>query len=185
MLKFNAQELTDYSRLEEALFVQRHINTKPWQLSINVLSCFPQGTVLIHNAQELTDYSRSEEDKLAALIQGIADSGATVVAAGSAIGEMAMHFLEKQGIMVLRCFSARNRQANLSTSHVRCCTVGWCAHRYDALLPWGSTVLLCFWPVRPPEILTPLSKTLHLAMHVIAVRAGASAGHLLSNAHAS
>lgn len=108
MLKFNAQELTDYSRLEEARPVQRHIDTQPWQLSINVLSCFPQGTVLIHNAQELTDYSRSEEDKLAALIQGIADSGATVVAAGSAIGEMAMHFLEKQGIMVLR--SASNHE---------------------------------------------------------------------------
>lgn len=63
---------------------------------------FAQGTVLIHNAQELQDYSRSEEDKLAALIQGIADSGASVVAAGSSIGEMAMHFLEKHGIMVLR-----------------------------------------------------------------------------------
>lgn len=59
--------------------------------------------MLIHNAQELQDYSRSEENKLAELIQGIADSGATVVAAGSSIGEMAMHFLEKHGIMVLRC----------------------------------------------------------------------------------
>ncbi len=67
------------------------------------LRAFPaQGTVLIHNAQELTDYSRSEEDKLSSLIQGIVDSGATVVAAGAAIGEMAMHFLEKAGVMVLR-----------------------------------------------------------------------------------
>jgi T-complex protein 1 subunit theta len=71
--------------------------------SILTRLCSLQGTVLIHNAQELQDYSRSEENKLAELIQGIADSGATVVAAGSSIGEMAMHFLEKHGIMVLRC----------------------------------------------------------------------------------
>lgn len=64
--------------------------------------------MLIHNAQELQDYSRSEENKLAELIQGIADSGASVVAAGSSIGEMAMHFLEKHGIMVLRCGALRH-----------------------------------------------------------------------------
>lgn len=62
-----------------------------------------QGTVLIKNAKELTDYSRSEEDKLGQLIQSLADSGATVVVAGAAIGEMAMHFIEKHGLMAIRC----------------------------------------------------------------------------------
>lgn len=61
-----------------------------------------QGTVLITNAEELTSYSRSEEDKIEELVRGIADAGARVVVAGSAIGEMAMHFLEKYGIMVIR-----------------------------------------------------------------------------------
>ncbi len=37
-----------------------------------------QGTVLIKNAEELEGYSRSEEDRLEALIKGIADSGARV-----------------------------------------------------------------------------------------------------------
>ena len=39
-----------------------------------------QGTVLIKNAEELEGYSRSEEDRLEALIKGIADSGARVPA---------------------------------------------------------------------------------------------------------
>ena len=58
--------------------------------------------MLIQSAKELTDYSRSEEDKLGHLIQSVADSGATVVVAGAAIGEMAMHFIEKAGLMAIR-----------------------------------------------------------------------------------
>ena len=58
--------------------------------------------MLIKNAEELEGYSRSEEDRLEALIKGIADSGARVVAAGSAIGDMALHFIEKYGMMALR-----------------------------------------------------------------------------------
>jgi hypothetical protein len=37
---------------------------------------FAQGTVLIHSGAELETYSRSEEDRLEALIAGIAASGA-------------------------------------------------------------------------------------------------------------
>jgi chaperonin GroEL (HSP60 family) len=61
-----------------------------------------QGTVLIRSAEELEGYSRSEEDRLEALIKGIADSGARVVVAGSAIGDMALHFIEKYGMMAVR-----------------------------------------------------------------------------------
>ncbi len=52
--------------------------------------------MLIKNAEELQGYSLEE------LIKGIADSGARVVAAGSAIGDMALHFIEKYGMMALR-----------------------------------------------------------------------------------
>ena len=44
----------------------------------------------------------SEEEQLESYIKGIADSGARVVVSGGAIGEMAMHFLEKHGLLVLR-----------------------------------------------------------------------------------
>lgn len=61
-----------------------------------------QGTVLIRSAEELEGYSRSEEDRLEALVKGIADTGARVVVAGSAIGDMALHFIEKYGMMAVR-----------------------------------------------------------------------------------
>lgn len=46
--------------------------------------------------------NRSEENKLEEYIKGIADAGTKVVVSGSAIGEMALHFLEKYGMMVIR-----------------------------------------------------------------------------------
>lgn len=58
--------------------------------------------MLIRSAEELEGYSRSEEDRLEALIKGIADTGARVVVAGSAIGDMAMHFIEKYDMMAVR-----------------------------------------------------------------------------------
>lgn len=61
-----------------------------------------QGTVLIHNAEELQSYSRGEEDKMEAAIKSIADAGVGVIVSGSAIGEMALHFIEKYNIMAIR-----------------------------------------------------------------------------------
>lgn len=61
-----------------------------------------KGTVLIKSAEELENYSKSEEAKLEEYIKGIADSGARVVVSGSAVGEMALHFLEKYGLMVIK-----------------------------------------------------------------------------------
>lgn len=61
-----------------------------------------KGTVLIKSAEELENYSRSEEDRIEEIIKGIADTGAKVVVAGSSFGEMAMHFIEKYGLMAVR-----------------------------------------------------------------------------------
>lgn len=44
----------------------------------------------------------SEEDRLEGYIKAIADAGARVVVSGGAIGEMAMHFLEKYRLMAIR-----------------------------------------------------------------------------------
>uniref|UniRef100_A0A383VL87 CCT-theta n=1 Tax=Tetradesmus obliquus TaxID=3088 RepID=A0A383VL87_TETOB len=61
-----------------------------------------KGTVLIKSAEELEGYSRSEEEKLEQYVKAIADSGAKVIVSGGAIGEMAMHFIEKYGLLALR-----------------------------------------------------------------------------------
>jgi T-complex protein 1 subunit theta len=61
-----------------------------------------KGTVLIRSGEELEKYAQGEEDALEKCVKAVADAGVKLVVAGSSVGEMAMHFLEKYGIMVLR-----------------------------------------------------------------------------------
>ena len=61
-----------------------------------------QGTVLIRNAEELQGYSRGEEDKLEAVIRSISEAGVGVIVSGAAIGEIALHFIEKYKILAIR-----------------------------------------------------------------------------------
>lgn len=64
-----------------------------------------KGTVLIKTAKELTDFSRGEESLLEEQIKGIADSGAKVVVSGGKIGDLALHYLNKYGLMAVRLSS--------------------------------------------------------------------------------
>lgn len=64
--------------------------------------CHVQGTVLIRNAEELQSYSRGEEERMEASIRGISEAGVGVVVSGAAIGEMAMHFVDKFKMMAIR-----------------------------------------------------------------------------------
>lgn len=61
-----------------------------------------KGTVLIRSGEELEKYAQGEEDALERCVKAVADAGVGLVVSGSAVGEMALHFLEKYGIMVLR-----------------------------------------------------------------------------------
>lgn len=64
-----------------------------------------KGTVLLKSASDLLQYNKSEEKKMEEVIQGIADSGATAVIGSGAISEMALHYLDKAGIMVIKIIS--------------------------------------------------------------------------------
>ena len=64
-----------------------------------------KGTVLIKTAQELTDFSKGEESLLEKQIKEIADSGAKVVVSGGKIGDLALHYLNKYGLMGVRLTS--------------------------------------------------------------------------------
>jgi len=64
-----------------------------------------KGTVLIKSAQELTDFSKGEEDLLEKQIKDIVDSGAKVVVSGGKIGDLALHYLNKYGLMAVRLTS--------------------------------------------------------------------------------
>jgi len=64
-----------------------------------------KATVLIKSAEELMSYNKSEEEMMEDAIRGIAESGVKMIVAGGTVSEMAMHFLERYKIMVIRIMS--------------------------------------------------------------------------------
>jgi T-complex protein 1 subunit theta len=61
-----------------------------------------KGTVLMKNADDLKNYNKSEEKKMEEIIKSIADSGVKVLVAGGSVSEMALHFIERYGMLCLR-----------------------------------------------------------------------------------
>ncbi|EPQ55239.1 T-complex protein 1 [Gloeophyllum trabeum ATCC 11539] len=64
-----------------------------------------KGTVLIHNKDEMLNFTRGEEQQLEKVLKEIADSGVKVIIAGSNVGELAMHYLNRLNIAVLKVLS--------------------------------------------------------------------------------
>jgi len=62
-----------------------------------------KGTVLLKSAEELKNYNRSEEESLERVIKDIAATGVNFLICGQAVGELALHYLEKYKIMTLKC----------------------------------------------------------------------------------
>ncbi|KAK0549045.1 T-complex protein 1 subunit theta [Tilletia horrida] len=72
---------------------------------IDISQTETKGTVLLHNAKELSQFSRGEEQQLEKIIREIADSGVRVVVAGSTVGELALHFLNRFDILCIKVLS--------------------------------------------------------------------------------
>lgn len=64
-----------------------------------------KGTVLLHNAKEMMDFTKGEENQLEIIIKELHDSGLRVVVAGSTVGELALHYLNRFGILVVKVLS--------------------------------------------------------------------------------
>ncbi|KAH7038101.1 chaperonin Cpn60/TCP-1 family [Microdochium trichocladiopsis] len=64
-----------------------------------------KGTVLLHNAKEMMDFSKGEEAQLETSIKELHDSGIRVVVAGSTVGELALHYLNRYDILVIKILS--------------------------------------------------------------------------------
>ncbi|KYK57761.1 T-complex protein 1, theta subunit [Drechmeria coniospora] len=64
-----------------------------------------KGTVLLHNAKEMMDFSKGEETQLETAIKELHDSGLRVVVCGDKIGDLAMHYLNRFGILAIRILS--------------------------------------------------------------------------------
>lgn len=73
--------------------------------SIEAAAPETRGTVVIKTADELKAYNKGEERMMEETIKGIADTGVKVIVAGGSISEIAMHFIEKYGMMSIKVLS--------------------------------------------------------------------------------
>ncbi|XP_044757283.1 T-complex protein 1 subunit theta [Coccinella septempunctata] len=69
---------------------------------VDIMQTETKGTVLIKTAEELTSFSRGEENLLELQIKAIADTGAKVIVSGAKFGDMALHYVNKYGLMAVR-----------------------------------------------------------------------------------
>lgn len=69
---------------------------------IEASSSEAKGTVLINNATELMNYNKSEEKKMEEVIEGISATGVKAVFCQGSISEMALHFIDKFGILAVK-----------------------------------------------------------------------------------
>lgn len=72
---------------------------------IDISQTETKGTVLLQNAQEMVDYTKGEEDRLETAIKELYDSGLRVVVAGSSVGDLALHYLNRFNILVIKILS--------------------------------------------------------------------------------
>ncbi|MCJ1337323.1 T-complex protein 1 subunit theta [Bachmanniomyces sp. S44760] len=72
---------------------------------IDISQTETKGTVLLHNAKEMLDFTKGEETQLEVAIKELHDSGLRVVVAGASVGELAMHYLNRFGILVVKVLS--------------------------------------------------------------------------------
>ncbi|KAF3394058.1 putative T-complex protein 1 subunit theta [Penicillium rolfsii] len=72
---------------------------------IDISQTETKGTVLLKNAQEMVDFTKGEEDRLEIAIKELYDSGLRVVVAGSTVGDLAMHYLNRFNILVIKILS--------------------------------------------------------------------------------
>jgi len=86
--------------------------TKATKAKVGVFSCpvdisqtETKGTVLLHNAKEMMDFTKGEEQQVEQIIKELHDSGMRVVVAGSTVGELALHYLNRYNILVIKVLS--------------------------------------------------------------------------------
>ncbi|KAF2995557.1 T-complex protein 1 subunit theta [Curvularia kusanoi] len=86
--------------------------TKASKAKVGVFSCpidisqtETKGTVLLHNAKEMMDFTKGEEQQVEQAIKELHDSGIRVVVAGSTIGELAQHYLNRYNMLTIKILS--------------------------------------------------------------------------------
>ena len=73
--------------------------------AIDVPATETKGTALIESAKDLMEYAKKEEGVMEELVGKLAKAGVNCVVTNSSVGDLALHFLEKFGIMVVKVMS--------------------------------------------------------------------------------
>ncbi|KZT36936.1 T-complex protein 1 [Sistotremastrum suecicum HHB10207 ss-3] len=73
--------------------------------SIDISQTETKGTVLLKNADEMLNFTTGEEKHMEKIFKEIADSGVKVIIAGSSVGELALHYLDRFSITVVKVLS--------------------------------------------------------------------------------
>ena len=72
---------------------------------IDISQTETKGTVLLKNSKELYDFSKGEEAQMENAVKELKDSGLRVIVAGATVGELALHYLNRAGILVIKIMS--------------------------------------------------------------------------------
>ncbi|GMG08555.1 unnamed protein product [Aspergillus oryzae var. brunneus] len=72
---------------------------------IDISQTETKGTVLLKTADEMLNFTKGEEERLETAIKELYDSGVRVVVAGSTVGDLAMHYLNRFNILVIKILS--------------------------------------------------------------------------------
>jgi T-complex protein 1 subunit theta len=64
-----------------------------------------KGTVLIHNAKEMLNFTKGEEQQIEKIFKEFEAAGIKIVVTGSSLGELALHYLNRYNIMVVKVLS--------------------------------------------------------------------------------
>lgn len=70
--------------------------------AVDIPSLDTKGTALIDNAEDLIQYSQKEEEVMKKIIKNISATGANCIVSNSTFGDLALHYINSEGMMAVR-----------------------------------------------------------------------------------
>ena len=70
--------------------------------AVDIPSTETKGTALIETAEELLNYSKKDEEVMEGIIKKIAETGVNVIIGNANFGDLALHYLNRYGIMAVK-----------------------------------------------------------------------------------
>ena len=86
---------------------KRKLKAKVAVYSIGIENAGPEtsGTVLLKNASELLNFTKGEENRMEEFVKSLVTAGVDAIVTGGSVQDIALHFLNKYKIMVIKCTS--------------------------------------------------------------------------------